>query len=660
MLKRFTMAALLLGTAAVYGQDAPRAIQITPARPFPAQPMTVHYDPSKTALAGKDSVQAIVYEYNHFSWKAIDLDLQRKGNGYEATFTPPADCGVVFFKFFKGDTADVEPGTGYVQMLFSDKAPVAAGAYAGYGMMRSPNYGHTVEGYLPGVSISDTATYYWMSQELSYHKDGRDQLIATYVVSNYRYQHDSTSGQVTKAMQYLLAGPQVPDVNYDRAIRIYRRMGLMHKADSLTAVEMQQYPDGYIARQQAFRQLASSNMDTTLARNLRFLQRFPPAKFEDPAAPAFGEVDYQKVYQAIIIIASVKKDYKPLYAYVQDCSYSALQNLMYKLVEIPYDDHKSMDAQTAMPLADTIMHCIFKYRDTADVRVGVFSPREWKEKHFGPEQVRTASLYARILMENGRHAEALEMVTLAQHYAAYSRAEINETYIRLLEANQQTAAMPAAIETAIRHNQATPWILEQAANAYVQQHGNKDGFEKYLDTLKGNTSTAAMMERLKGEIMNESLADFTMKDMNGKSVTLSKLKGKVVVLDFWASWCAPCKASFPGMNMARERWEQDEKVQFYFVDTQEAVADYKQKAKQYLADKHFPFQVLFDNGDVTKHAMSQVYDQYSKAFHLSGIPQKLIIGADGRLKFITVGYKGSPSELADEISAMVQLAKTTK
>ena len=48
-----------------------------------------------------------------------------------------------------------------------------------------------------------------------------------------------------------------------------------------------------------------------------------------------------------------------------------------------------------------------------------------------------------------------------------------------------------------------------------------------------------------GQDVNSNAPDFTAKDLNGNTITLSELKGKVILLDFWASWCVPCKKSMP-------------------------------------------------------------------------------------------------------------------
>jgi thiol-disulfide isomerase/thioredoxin len=121
-------------------------------------------------------------------------------------------------------------------------------------------------------------------------------------------------------------------------------------------------------------------------------------------------------------------------------------------------------------------------------------------------------------------------------------------------------------------------------------------------------------------------------------------------MDFWATWCAPCKAAMPGMKMAMEHFKNDTNVVFFFVDTQERDPNYKEKVKAFLKEKNFPFKVLFDNGD-------EYYTKYAKLIQTSGIPFKIVIDAKGKIRFGQTGYMGSPSGLADEIIEMINLAK---
>ncbi len=86
--------------------------------------------------------------------------------------------------------------------------------------------------------------------------------------------------------------------------------------------------------------------------------------------------------------------------------------------------------------------------------------------------------------------------------------------------------------------------------------------------------------------------DFTLKDLEGKSYTLSELKGKVVLLDFWATWCKPCVVSIPHLNKLSLRFQEEEFLLLGInVDRFKSISSLKRFVKQYeinypvLADK---------------------------------------------------------------------------
>ncbi|RCX08086.1 thiol-disulfide isomerase/thioredoxin [Anaerobacterium chartisolvens] len=119
--------------------------------------------------------------------------------------------------------------------------------------------------------------------------------------------------------------------------------------------------------------------------------------------------------------------------------------------------------------------------------------------------------------------------------------------------------------------------------------------------------------------------DFTVLDADGNSVNLSDLFGKPIVLNFWASWCPPCKSKMPEFNEVYE--EVGEDITFMMVDLADGQRETKEKGAQYVKDQGFSFPVYFD----TKQ------DAVSK-YGIASIPTTIFIDKDG---YIVTGAEGA-------------------
>jgi len=88
-------------------------------------------------------------------------------------------------------------------------------------------------------------------------------------------------------------------------------------------------------------------------------------------------------------------------------------------------------------------------------------------------------------------------------------------------------------------------------------------------------STDRLREELQKEMKSEPAPEFSLEDLEGNQVSLSSLKGKTLVLDFWTTWCRPCIGAFPGMKRAAEKYADDPEVEFLFVNTWQNEEDKK-------------------------------------------------------------------------------------
>lgn len=123
------------------------------------------------------------------------------------------------------------------------------------------------------------------------------------------------------------------------------------------------------------------------------------------------------------------------------------------------------------------------------------------------------------------------------------------------------------------------------------------------------------------EFSEEDLApDFKAETVDGKTFVLSEQKGKVVLLNFWATWCGPCVGEMPAFEKLYS--EYGEKIAILAVDC----AEDKDTVKQFVSDNGYTFPIAYD----TEGAISAKYPT-------SGIPYTLVIGKDGKVQKTFLG-----------------------
>ncbi|HEY1208097.1 MAG TPA: TlpA disulfide reductase family protein [Terracidiphilus sp.] len=125
---------------------------------------------------------------------------------------------------------------------------------------------------------------------------------------------------------------------------------------------------------------------------------------------------------------------------------------------------------------------------------------------------------------------------------------------------------------------------------------------------------AKATQTLSDEEADIQKADFTLKDLKGKKVTLSELRGKIVLINFWATWCPPCMQEMPDLDRLYNYFQPQGLIILSITDEQPF------KVSSYVNASNYHPTVLLDPGG-TVH----------KQFHVEGIPRTFIFNRDGKL-----------------------------
>jgi len=658
MLKKILFLYILLTfSLAVYAQ-LPAAFKVSPERPESGKPLTITYDASQTVLSGKKQVKAVVYQYINYKWRAADLKLDGVPNFWKATFNVPEDCGFLGFKFTSGDQMDNNQDQGYFVMLADPKRKGlnAPGGYAGWGMARSPKYGMDIPNYIKFKGISDSATYHWLNQEISYNQPSKSILVYPYATALKATYKDDAAPRLQRVMAYLKR-PEASELDLFNARRISTNLLNDPKtADSIARVWAQRFPNGSLARLAAYKNIAQSrDIPTILAASEKFLKDFPEYQ-SNPVIDAQNRVSYGVVYQNIMLFGTVQNpNGRDVSHYVDSLSFETVPNVYYKLIQIPYDKG---NLNRLREYSDLLVKRFEYFKTHQPESMAYLSPSEWEKEYTRLFVLNISRVYAGLLNKAGLYAKALQVTQEAQEILKYKQAPINNEQAIALQKLGKNAELEKLLIKSMFENQSSTEMTAMLKALYIKRKKSAAGFEAYLESLKNPADAQKNHEKLKARMIKKEMPGWSMKDLNGNTVTLAGLKGKTIVMDFWATWCVPCKASFPGMKLAVEKYKNDPDVVFLFVDTEEYKAGFQAEVAKYIKANQYPFHVLFDNQTEGAKTNDEVFSRVAKTFTISGIPQKLIIDRNGFLRFISIGYGGSATALADEISSLIELTKS--
>lgn len=138
---------------------------------------------------------------------------------------------------------------------------------------------------------------------------------------------------------------------------------------------------------------------------------------------------------------------------------------------------------------------------------------------------------------------------------------------------------------------------------------------------------------------DDIVPDFTLKGMDGQNLRLEELRGQVVLINFWASWCGPCRQEMPILQKIHERYEP-----LGFTVLGVNVDEQQEKARRIVDRLNLKFPLLLDTAQTV-----------SEAYEVNAMPFTVLVDRNGKISYIHRGYK--PGDENQYVNRLKQLLR---
>ena len=608
---------------------------VSPEKPKPGDILTVTYVPAGDIANTLKPVEGLFNMFGSSKNNTDDIALTKTGGKYQ--FTLPTDTGTqfVYFGFSVDGKFDNNYNKGYwVQFYDGDKvrkgSNVNLSTYYQF-------YGSRV-----GVDVNNEKALEAMEQELTLYPESKKMYSSQYYRMMGSVKKDAAPALIQKAIENKLKEGLKEESDYAQIQELYSLLKLPQQSLFINQAKKEKFPNGSWTIQETVSKLYE-------AKDAKDAEKI----YAEIVSKVNTDPNWSKLksslpfYQSIVASAYLKNKQYDEYKKIAEAQTDiAMRAQLYNSAawEMQKTNDNLQEAGAFAEIATSITKK--EWASPSTPKPEYFTTKNWnKNREF--MYAMYADTYGMVEYRRGNYKKGLPYAKEAAITINKGKdADQNTTYSLLAEKVIPAKQLKKEMEQFVKDGKASGEMKNILQRLYVKEKGTDAGFDDYVAVLQKENYTR-MLAELKKSMLSETAPSFALLDMSGKKLDIADLKGKVVVVDFWATWCGPCKASFPGMQKMVNKYKDNQNVKFIFVDTWEKGEEKEKNASEFITSNKYSFHVLMDNED-------KVVSQ----FKVEGIPTKFIIDKNGVIRFKAVGFDGNDEKLAQELTAMIEMAET--
>ena len=611
---------LCVATLATHAQTFQDSLSLTPIRPRAGQAVTLSFHSDDTAFTGMKSV--------HGGWCSLnakgvpqttDLVLEKKDGAWVGSLSLP-DTTVALVVFL--DDATDKPRVAVPTLVYTPSGEVQPSGYKALSMVYSS--GEFLFGVKRDVQKADACMQ-------SYYDGVKDQLHTFQDRVAYKMFAKDTA-QVLKLLVALPLDTTAEEQDYNVAITTAARLKNKPVSDIMTNLRNTRFPLGHW-RKIDFQIRLRNEKD--LEKKGLILQDFKTTfPGDSTSASPYCQAMMRSIAGSYIDKGDLPGALRYFPAGLSGMPSALLNNNIAWQACL-----KDVYLREALALSKASLDTIKAMEASGEGKPSYYTHAAYN-KQLEAAYAGNADTYAYLLYKTGDYKKAL----VYEGEAIKGTAKVDASTVARYHLIMEHVAKPSKVLASLSgymEKGITDSTMEAQFKRLYQGPGNVDGALAALGAKAAAEKQAEMVKT----ILNEPASGFVLRDLNGNRVSLDTLRGKTVVLDFWATWCGPCKASFPAMQKIVDKHKADNNIVLLFVDTWETADNKNKNAQEFITASPYTFHVLMDNDN-------QVVEKYK----VSGIPTKFIIDPNGTLRFKAVGFSGDTDGTVEELESMIQLA----
>lgn len=554
------------------------------------------YEPSTDRILPMNSLAVIV----HKNYQKKSFPLIRKGNNYEFTMKLPDSISVfmLIISDIDNNIIDNNSNKGYVVYLkHGNKEEFYKSKLSYLQQWNTANYFLKLK-ITPEETITQFEEIY---KENSTLKEGDS--YTKYLFLKYNIDKESIKQEMIVYANKLAL--KNDEINLLSASEIFGLYNLKNEQEEIEKLIIKKFPKGNLAKRKSFQQFYLIK-DKTEQTVLNALKNYSE-EFND-----YTTETKNKFYTVILEIYLKNRDIINLKKYENLVTNKINMASLYYSRAWTLSGQDLTSSGEDLEFAEQISKTAL---DLIEIRIEKPSPNDDKNE---VKEVYNMYLeiYALILYKQKKYDKAFINIEKCEGLDTGGK----EIYAAIAEKVKGPEFSKFYLEKELLAGVDSKIMLIQLEKIYRTLKFPLNGFEN-IKSKSLKLTSQKLEEKIIKMYGNIKAMDFTLTNIAGDSIRLSDYEGKIIILDFWATWCLPCRASFPKMQELVSKYKNHD-VQFFFIDTWErnTVFKTKESVKKLLKENNYSFNVLFD-----------FEEEIASMYKIKGLPTRIIIDKKGNI-----------------------------